>query len=335
MPRVVAVTVTYGNRFGRLCRETIERAFAAGAAELIVVDNGSAPQSASALRKFAANHDGVFLVRNEENLGSARAFGAGLTRAIERSPDFIWLLDDDNWVESDVLETLLAAQAEEAAASGDDGIVVCARRVPNAFHDRVLGGAPVGTIYPPAGAFLGFDGLTHLRRKLRRSVSDSVDATRARIPYAPYGGTLVRPRVAEEAGMPNPDLILYVDDTAWTSRIVAKGHAIVLVASAVIEDAEGKWVQQSSENSVSASIRSSHLDRLYLSTRNRVWFDRSRVSTTGACLRYACNRLIVMAIAALSLFRTSSRRGYRVFRRAVWDAERGDFTREVRLSSWT
>lgn len=334
MVRVVAVTVTYGERFEKLCRETIERAFAAGVEEVVVVDNGSEPRSAHALQDFARARNGITAIRNEENLGSAQAFGAGLARALDSQADFIWLLDDDNWVDPEVLTTLLSAQAEESAIHGDDDVVVCARRVPNAFHEHLYKGAAAEEVYPPIGSFLSFDGLTYVWRRLGW-LSNSPGSEHLRIPYAPYGGLLLRPSIVEEVGLPDSTLVLYSDDTVWTSRIVALGHPILLVLSAVIEDADGKWIKESAHNSISSSIQSPRLDRLYLSTRNRVWFDYSRLTTATTRFRYSINRAIVMTVAVVGMMRASSREGFRVFHRAVKDAERGDLTRFVRLTHRT
>lgn len=332
MPRVVAATVTYGDRFERLCRETVDRAFAAGVAEVVVVDNGSAPASAAALQQFAAKHDGVILVRNDRNLGSARAFGSAISAALASEPDFIWLLDDDNWVQPETLRTLLEAQSEEAHTRGDGRVVVCARRVPNALHDRVLQGVAVSAVYPPVGAFLSFDGWTFLRRVLRIGISGT-PRLRPRIPYAPYGGLLVTPDIVRAVGLPDPALVLYVDDTAWTAGIVAHDHEIALVAEAVITDAEGKWSQAHTGNSISASIRSGQQDRLYLSTRNRAWFDHSRLRTVAARGRYAINRAIVFAMVFPLAFRSSTREGHRAFSSAVKAGENADFSRETALGA--
>jgi GT2 family glycosyltransferase len=240
-------------------------------------------------------------------------------------------LDDDNWVTDGVLDELLRAQREEASTTGDALVVVAARRVPNAFHERLREGAQVKDVYPPAGAFLGFDLVTYARRKMpvgRRAVS----SMRPRIPYGPYGGLLVRPALVETIGLPPAELVLYSDDTVWTSQIVAAGHPIVLVVEAVIEDAEGKWTQETAQNSVGAAIKSPHRDRLYLSTRNRIWYDATRVSSIGERLRYRVNRLVVMGVAAISAVRNSSHAGFVVFKDAVRDGERQDLSRTVRLS---
>ncbi|SFR78059.1 Glycosyltransferase, GT2 family [Microbacterium azadirachtae] len=331
MSKVIAVTVTYGDRFDRLCRETIERALQAGADGIVVVDNGSSSASRDGLAAMARADDRIVLLRNDLNKGSAAAFAAGLQRALGSAPEFIWLLDDDNWVADDVLGTLLDVQREEAERTGDVAVVVAARRIPNAFHARLLEGARVDAVYPPVGAFLGFDLVTYARRKmpLKRPAGDS---GRPRIPYAPYGGLLLRSEVVEKVGLPPAELVLYSDDTVWTSQIVMSGYQIVLALGAVIEDAEGKWTQETAQNSVGAAIRSPHKDRLYLSTRNRIWFDADRVQSLRQRLRYQLNRLVVLSVAAVSALRHSSRAGFAVFKDAVRDGERHDLSRPVGLS---
>src|SRR5664279_2140705 len=99
MPEVCAVTVTYGDRFEALCKPTIERAFRAGVDRMVVIDNGSTLSSAQSLRAFSSEHSNVILISREDNEGSAAALGLALAAASETHPTFIWLLDDDNWVE--------------------------------------------------------------------------------------------------------------------------------------------------------------------------------------------------------------------------------------------
>lgn len=334
MPDVVAVVVTYGDRFSRICRPTLESVLRDGATRILVVDNGSTDESAAGLQAFAEQFPQVTVLRNDVNVGSAAAFADALAWAQQSSSEFVWLLDDDNTVVSGTLTKLLAAHADEESGVGaGEEVVVGPRRVPNSLHERIANGAPVNVVYPRAGAFLGFDGGLVLRQRLarlgRRTATPA--PTSVRIPYAPYGGLLFRRSVLDSAEPPMRQLQLYADDTVWTSRLVDSGVGLFLRLDIVVEDSEGKWTQAERGNSLINALRSSRHERLYLSTRNRVWFDRQRVKGAGASLRYWLNRAIIMIIARIGSWRTGSSDGMRVMRDAVRDAERGDLSRTYSL----
>lgn len=333
MPRVdvVAVTVTYGDRFDAVCRRTVERALAEGVSGLLIVDNGSSDASARAMDEFAGSEPRVSVVRNATNEGSAKAFRAAMIWARETSASLVWLLDDDNAVEPGTLSELL--DVREAAIPGHgDSVIVAPRRIPNALHDRVAAGMPLSLVYPRPGAFLGFDVLSLIGRRLGRGRDARSDEVRVvAVPYAPYGGLLVSRELLNEEALPDPRLQLYADDTVWTSQLVRSEHTILLVLDVVITDLEGKWTHAAQGNSLTNALRSPRRDRLYLSTRNRVLYDHRNLDGAGSRLRYALNRAVVMLFATSSAMRNRERESLRVFRDAVRDGERGDLSRVMTL----
>ena len=271
------------------------------------------------------------LIRREHNEGSAVAFGSALAAASDIDPDYIWLLDDDNWVEPSTLKDLLKVQAVAATRYDDPLTVVCASRKPNSFHERVRAGASVDSVYPPVGAFLNFDLSSYLARRLRRPTTPTTDSPA--IPYAPYGGLLIHSDIFTQVGPPSSVLALYADDTYWTSQIVRCGHRIVLATGVVISDAEGKWLASEKTNSVTSVMQKKDQPaRLYLATRNQVWIDHQRLRHVLDRVRYAANRLIVMTVAWLSACRSDSMQNFSLFRRATTHAEANDLSHTPPLS---
>ena len=329
MPVVCGITVTYADRFEALCKPTIERAFRAGINRMVVVDNGSTQASAQSLRAFSSERPEVMLISRKHNEGSAPAFGIGLAAASDTHPDFIWLLDDDNWVEPSTLKQLLKVQAEAATLYDDPMTAVCASRQPNGFHERVRAGASIDSVYPPVGAFLSFDLWLHLSRRLRKPNRPAGDFPA--IPFAPYGGLLIHKDILAQVGPPWSDLVLYSDDTYWTSQIVRHGHRIVLATGVLIADADGKWLVSDNTNSVASAMQKDQPARLYLSTRNRVWIDHQRLRRLPERVRYAVNRLTVMTVAWLAARRNHSMQNFSLFHIAAVHAEAGDLSHSPRL----
>ena len=329
MPVVCAVTVTYADRFEALCKPTIERAFRAGVDRIVVVDNGSTLSSAQSLRAFSLERPKVMLISREHNEGSAAAFGIALAAATDTHPDFIWLLDDDNWVEPSTLEQLLKVQAEAATRYDDPLTAVCASREPNGFHERVRAGASVDSVYPPVGAFLSFDLWSYLARRVRKPTTPTTDSPA--IPYAPYGGLLIHNDILTQVGPPRKDFVLYADDTYWTSQIVRCGHRIVLATGVLISDADRKWLASDKTNSVASIMQKDHPARLYLSTRNQAWVDHQRLRHGAERVRYAVNRLVITTVAWISARRNHSMQNFSLFRSATMHAEAGDLSHSPRL----
>ena len=74
--------------------------------QVIVVDNGSIDNSVSVLQDF--NND-IQLIKNGKNLGTSGGHNAGITRALQQSADYVWLLNNDTKVCVDSLSKLVDA----------------------------------------------------------------------------------------------------------------------------------------------------------------------------------------------------------------------------------
>lgn len=83
---------------------------------VIVIDNGSTDNGVSYIRK---NYPQVIIIENEKNLGFAKANNIGMRYAIEHGADYIFLLNQDAWVEEDTIGCLV----ESCNRCKDVGIV--------------------------------------------------------------------------------------------------------------------------------------------------------------------------------------------------------------------
>lgn len=102
--KVVAVIVTYGNRFD-LLKQVIFAAFEEGVSQIVLVDNASVEDTRNELDKLIAVESRLTLIRHSENLGSAGGYHSGLSYVLESLyPDFVWMLDDDNVSQKNALK---------------------------------------------------------------------------------------------------------------------------------------------------------------------------------------------------------------------------------------
>lgn len=290
--RVCAVTVTYGSRLD-LCRRTVQCAFSSGVDHAIVVDNGS--DVGHLLMAEFQDESRVSIIRTGRNLGSAGGFAAGIEASVLRHEEYVLLLDDDNLLGPESLSRAVRFHGELMRTLDDERLVVACMRTSNPLHQKVAQGRAAHRVYPPPGSFISLDILQRLTRKLQ-GLSNSPDAQETDlpvIPVAPYGGLLLRRQELERHGGPNPLLMLYEDDTAWTHALSRRGCRIVLCIDAPIQDADAKWLDSGTRAlGPLRMLRAGDTARLYYSVRNRVLFDFGRAEAPRERLRYYLNRTV-------------------------------------------
>ena len=79
--------------------------------DIVLVDNGSQEGSISAIR---AVYPDLTIKENGANLGIATANNVGIRHALQHKVDYIFLLNNDTTVASDMLEYLVAAAESES-----------------------------------------------------------------------------------------------------------------------------------------------------------------------------------------------------------------------------
>jgi len=80
--------------------------------KVLVVDNNSTDGTQEVIRyRFPS----VELIEPDQNLGFGKANNIGLTRALTEKADFVFLLNQDAWIDPDTIEKLVEAQNSEYA----------------------------------------------------------------------------------------------------------------------------------------------------------------------------------------------------------------------------
>ena len=103
MKKVYAIVVCYNGKqwydrcLGSLNESTVP-------VETVVIDNASSDDSVEYIRN---RFPWVHLFESEENLGFAQANNIGIRYAIDHDADFVFLLNQDAWVENDTISELM------------------------------------------------------------------------------------------------------------------------------------------------------------------------------------------------------------------------------------
>jgi rhamnopyranosyl-N-acetylglucosaminyl-diphospho-decaprenol beta-1,3/1,4-galactofuranosyltransferase len=215
-PETVAVVVVTFNRAALLTR------MLAGLAALdrtpdtvIVVDNASTDHTATVLA--AVDDLPLQVIRPDENLGGAGGFHAGVEAAYDQGFDRIWLMDDDVIPATDCLDVLMAVDED------------CLMAVREDLSGRLVEKAAVT-----------FDLRNPLRLKPKSAMVETTYASRDRMPelveiqVVAFEGFMVRRRVVEAIGLPDPGYFIFYDDVDFALRARRAGWRIWAVRDAVL-----------------------------------------------------------------------------------------------------
>lgn len=212
-PRILAVVVTF-NRRALLERLLDALECTDGLAEILVVDNASTDETAAMLAsRPGAEHGPRIRARTlPTNSGGAGGFAEGLSWAMERGADLVWLMDDDGVPAEDCLDTLLAHDGLDFW-----GPVVVDEENPSelVFPIRLPGTARV--VHDVA------------------SVEAAARGGLLRDIVIPFNGVLVTRELVEKIGVPRAEFFIWGDDHEYRLRAEKAGAQIATVTAARFE----------------------------------------------------------------------------------------------------
>jgi GT2 family glycosyltransferase len=111
---VTAIVVTYnGIQWIEKCITSLLKS--SYKINIIVIDNGSTDGTLTVLE----NYTEIQVIKTAENLGFAKANNEGIVIALKQNADYIFLLNQDAWVENDTIEKLV----DVAKANEDYGVI--------------------------------------------------------------------------------------------------------------------------------------------------------------------------------------------------------------------
>lgn len=106
MEKILVIIVTYnGMEWMERCLDSVTRSTLP--ADIFIVDNGSTDGTQDYIRSCGK---GIIFRQSEENLGFGRANNLGLQYAADNGYDYVYLLNQDAWVEEATFETLINVQ---------------------------------------------------------------------------------------------------------------------------------------------------------------------------------------------------------------------------------
>ena len=182
---------------------------------VLVIDNHSTDHTPDVLA--ASDLAGLQVIRTEENLGGAGGFHLGVRTAFEQGWDRIWLMDDDVQPEPGCLGVLMATDEDALMAVREDTSGRLCEKAATRFD------------------------LTHpWAVKPKTAMVETDYGTRAAMPErvalenVAFEGFMVRRRVVEAIGLPDPSYFIFYDDCDYAIRARRAGFTIWAVRDAVL-----------------------------------------------------------------------------------------------------
>ena len=174
-------------------------------ATIVVIDNGSDDATCGIIRN---EYPGVVMMETHENLGFGRANNIGMRYAREGGFDYLFLLNQDAWIEPDTLEKLITAAEKNRGYS-----------ILSPVHLNGKGDA----------ADFGFSEYTRLRnREEALQLTDEV----TEYPFINAAMWLIPVSVIEEVGVFAPIFAHYGEDRNYVHRVQKQGYKLGLVRAA-------------------------------------------------------------------------------------------------------
>jgi rhamnopyranosyl-N-acetylglucosaminyl-diphospho-decaprenol beta-1,3/1,4-galactofuranosyltransferase len=286
---ICAVVVTYDRReLLADCLEALARQ-TRPPDEVLVVDNASTDGTGEMLRERFPQ---VSVLRIDVNEGAAAGYADGIADAHARGHGWLWLLDDDCYPDPDALAVLVAAGNRAPAVPGVPAPSLLASRV--VWTDGRLHPMNVPWVrwQAPGEVALGVgEGLVSLR-------------------HSTFTSILLRSDAVDRHGLPPRHFYIWVDDVAYTSRLLREGRGYLVPESRVVHRTARPY---------SAVTESG--DRFYYHVRNTLLMVRGGVMNRDEHFVYLYYWAITLA--RYLAFNRVRPRALRTIARGVRDGLRG------------
>lgn len=211
--RVWAVVLHYQDADDTVrCVRSLQRGIALDLG-ILVVDNGPADEAHEAL--VARLGPRVTCLATGENLGYSAGNNVGIRWALERRPEFVWILNPDTVVAEDTLAGLLAT----ADDLGDAGVLGPRLTLGDSADERIWsdGGVVDARRY----------GATS-NRHAGRPAAEVPPEGPVDVDYVPGASMLLRRTMLESVGLLPEEWFLYFEETDYCRRVRQAGWRTVL-----------------------------------------------------------------------------------------------------------
>ncbi len=193
---------------------------------VVVVDNGSSDDSVKAIKK---KYPKVTVLPTGRNLGFTGGNNVGITHALKDQADFVWLLNNDTFVDPHVLNVLKAFD--------DPNTGICGSKIYFApgheFHADRYKKDELGRVFWYAGGLIDWDNMYASHRGVDEVDHGQYDG-QEQTPFVTGCSMMIRASVFDRVGMLDDRYYLYLEDLDFCLRAKKAGFSLRYVPSSVL-----------------------------------------------------------------------------------------------------
>ncbi len=194
--------------------------------ETIVVDNGSTDESAAII---ARDFPGAVLLKLDENRGFTGGNNIGITYAMKRGADFVWLLNNDTIVDPEALSLLDAFDTDTVGIAGSKIYFAPGHE----YHKTRYAKNERGRVFWYAGGLVDWDNLYASHRGVDEVDHGQYDRA-IETPFVTGCSMMIARAVVESVGLLDDAYYLYLEDLDYCLRAKRAGFTLVYQPTSVI-----------------------------------------------------------------------------------------------------
>lgn len=244
--------------------------------EILVVDNGSTDDSVVAIRKLKLKN--LKVIVNKENLGFAEGNNIGMDDAIKRSFDYVALLNDDTYVDTNLIKNIIQEHEKFPDAGAISPKIYFAKGFE--YHKRYKEG-DLGKVIWYAGGDIDWNNVYGSNHGV-----DQVDAGQfekiKETDFATGCFVMYKAKALKEVGYYDKCFFAYMEDADHAQRLKKLGYKVLYSPRGWM------WHKVSQSSGIGSNLND------YFLTRNRMMFGMKYASlrTKFALIRESIKLLL-------------------------------------------
>ncbi len=223
--------------------------------QTIVIDNASGEMDFDSLKEYI-NHgyDKVLLIKNEQNMGFSGGNNIGIPQALKNGSEWVLLLNNDTWVESDFIASLRLILASKKGILG----------LPMDEGSRISYCGKIRWLRPTLGHVYSIT-----NKVLRDSILNTEYELRNRSFYVIGGGMLIHKDVFQKIGLLDEKYFLYFEDVDYSVRAQAQGIPVEILAEPMVRHDASSTTKKLGK---ALLLRYHYRNALYFNFKNGPWY---------------------------------------------------------------